>query len=164
MRLYLDLQIASDDQEIPSKPSFVKWVKTALSLAKVENNTELTIRLVDTDEIRSLNNEYRHHDYATNVLSFPAEEVEGLIGLMPDINHTHFIGDVVICLAIVAKEAAEQKKSYRDHLAHMVIHGVLHLLNYDHIDENDAQIMENLEIKILAALHIANPYEYSENI
>lgn len=161
MRLYLDLQIACVHKDIPSKPSFAKWVKAALSLAKEETNTELTIRLVDSEEIRSLNKEYRHKDYATNVLSFPAESMddfEGLEALCDDANNTRFIGDLVICLEVVNLEAKEQKKHYRDHLAHMVVHGVLHLLNYDHIDEQEAQIMEALEVEILAGLKIANPY------
>ena len=112
--------------------------------------TELSIRIVDIAEGRALNRDYRGKDYATNVLSFPAELPPGVS--LP------LIGDLAICAPVVAREAAEQGKDPRDHWAHMTVHGVLHLLGYDHIQDNEAEAMEALETRILAGLGIADPY------
>jgi probable rRNA maturation factor len=105
---------------------------------------------VDTDDGRSLNRDYRGKDYATNVLSFPAEFPPGM--------DLPLIGDLAICAPVVLREAAEQGKAARDHWAHMTIHGVLHLLGYDHLVEQEAELMEALETRILAGLGIADPY------
>jgi probable rRNA maturation factor len=109
------------------------------------------VRITDEAEIRELNATYRGKDYATNVLSFPFEAPPGV-----DIP---LLGDIVVCAAVVAREAAEQEKPLQAHWAHMVIHGTLHLLGYDHIEEADAEEMEGLEIRLLADLGYANPYE-----
>jgi probable rRNA maturation factor len=111
---------------------------------------ELTIRLVDEPESQELNREYRQKDKPTNVLSFPAD--------LPDIVNLPLLGDLIICAPVVAKEAEEQQKPLESHWAHMVVHGTLHLLGYDHIDENDANIMEAIETDVLAAMSIACPY------
>jgi len=135
---------------IPAAASFRRWVEAALRGAKRRKATELSIRIVDADEGRALNRDYRGKDYATNVLSFEAELPPGL--KLP------LIGDMVICAPVVAREAAEQGKPPRDHWAHLTVHGVLHLLGHDHIEDDEAEAMEALETRILAGLGIADPY------
>ncbi len=135
---------------IPAAASFRRWVDAALRGAKRRKATELSIRIVDTAEGRALNRDYRGKDYATNVLSFEAELPPGV--KLP------LIGDLAICAPVVAREAAEQGKRERDHWAHLTVHGVLHLLGYDHIEDADAEVMEALETRVLADLGIANPY------
>jgi probable rRNA maturation factor len=135
---------------LPSSVSFRRWVEAALRGAKRRKPAELAIRIVDTDEGRALNRDYRNKDYATNVLSFPAELPPGVA--LP------LIGDLAICAPVVLREAAEQGKAARDHWAHLTVHGVLHLLGYDHIEDSEAQAMEALETRILAGLGIADPY------
>ncbi|EIL99690.1 rRNA maturation RNase YbeY [Rhodanobacter sp. 115] len=135
---------------IPAAASFRRWVDAALRGAKRRKATELSIRIVDTAEGRALNRDYRGKDYATNVLSFEAELPPGV--KLP------LIGDLAICAPVVAREAAEQGKRERDHWAHLTVHGVLHLLGYDHIEDADAEVMEALETRVLADLGIADPY------
>ncbi len=135
---------------VPAAASFRRWVEAALRGARRRKPTELAIRIVDTDEGRALNRDYRGKDYATNVLSFPAELPPGLA--LP------LIGDLAICAPVVAREAAEQGKPPRDHWAHLTVHGVLHLLGHDHIEEAQAEAMEALETRILAGLGIPDPY------
>jgi probable rRNA maturation factor len=135
---------------LPAPTSFQRWVEAALRGAKRRKPGELAIRIVDTDEGRALNRDYRGKDYATNVLSFPAELPPGVA--LP------LIGDLAICAPVVLREAAEQAKRPRDHWAHLTIHGVLHLLGHDHIDDAEAKVMEALETRILAGLGIADPY------
>jgi len=115
-----------------------------------KGESELLIRIVDRDEIQALNNTYRHKDKPTNVLSFPSD--------LPIEIDESIMGDVVICTDVVLEEARKQKKTFENHLIHMAVHGTLHLLGYDHIEENDAIEMEDLEIKILEKLGIKNPY------
>ncbi len=112
--------------------------------------SELLIRIVDQVEIQDLNNTYRHKNQPTNVLSFPSD--------LPVEIDEKILGDVIICTQVVLTEANEQEKSFTDHLTHMAIHGTLHLLGYDHIAEDEALVMENLEIEILKKLKINNPY------
>ena len=149
--LTLSVGYAAPRLGVPAAASFRRWVEAALRGAKRRKATELSIRIVDTDEGRMLNREYRGKDYATNVLSFPVELPPGVT--LP------LIGDLAICAPVVAREATEQGKAARDHWAHMTIHGVLHLLGYDHIEDAEAEAMEALETRILAGLGIANPYE-----
>nr|WP_085760517.1 rRNA maturation RNase YbeY [Oceanicoccus sagamiensis] len=149
----VDLQIAIEDEDQPPPAQIQQWVAAALTEAQQANSQqtpELTIRIVDEAEITTLNRDYRHKDKTTNVLSFPAD--------LPDHIDLPLLGDLVICAAVVRHEAIEQHKNINDHWAHMVIHGTLHLLGYDHIDDDEAEIMEGLEIKALASLQIANPY------
>ncbi len=151
--LIVDIQNASAYPSIPEDSLLEKWVSNALSFIEIEEpNTELTIRFADADEIQALNNDYRSKDKPTNVLSFPAT------CNLPE-SDVYFLGDLIICLTVVEAEAIEQEKTFNDHLAHMVTHGVLHLLGYDHIIDEEAEEMESLEIEILEALSIANPYE-----
>ncbi len=149
--LTLSVGYAASRKGVPSSASFRQWVEAALRGAKRRKATELSIRIVDAKEGRRLNRDYRGKDYATNVLSFPAELPPGV--KLP------LIGDLVICAPVVAREAKEQHKLPRDHWAHMTVHGVLHLLGYDHIEDAEAEAMEALETRILAGLGIADPYD-----
>jgi probable rRNA maturation factor len=150
MSNHIDLQIAYEDSKLPSLESFQRWADLALT-AVTDEKFELTIRLVNIEESQQLNNQYRHKDKPTNVLSFPFEVPEGI--------ELNLLGDLVVCVPVVEQEAKQQSKILFDHWAHMIIHGCLHLLGYDHISDADADEMEALEIKILAELSIDNPYE-----
>jgi len=134
----------------PAPSSFRRWVDAALRGARRRKSAEVAIRIVDAVEGRALNLAYRGKDYATNVLSFPAELPPGV--------RSPLIGDLAICAPVVQREAAEQHKRERDHWAHLTVHGVLHLLGHDHIDDAEAETMEALETRILAGLGIADPY------
>ena len=135
---------------VPSPASFRQWVAAALKGAGRRQPAEVAIRLVDEAEGQALNREYRGKDYATNVLSFPAE-------LPPGVD-LPLIGDLAICAPVVVREAAEQGKRPRDHWAHLTVHGTLHLLGYDHMEDAEAEAMEALETRILAGLGIGDPY------
>jgi probable rRNA maturation factor len=137
---------------LPAAVSFRKWVAAALDSRIRE--ADLAIRIVGTKEGRALNRHYRGKDYATNVLSFPAELPEGL----PAGVRLPLLGDLVLCAPVIAKEAREQKKPLAAHYAHMTVHGALHLLGWDHEDDCDAECMEKLEREILADMDIADPY------
>jgi probable rRNA maturation factor len=146
----LDLQIACNEQVLPLPEQFQCWTDAVLQ--SVTNKTfEITIRLVNPDESQQLNHQYRHKNKPTNVLSFPFEVPDGI--------ELNLLGDLVICAHVVEQEADAQNKALFDHWAHMVIHGCLHLLGYDHINDSDAQEMETLEIAILAKLSINDPYQ-----
>lgn len=151
--LELDLQIASQAPGLPSEAEFRTWCE--LALRQRQNDSELTIRLVDEAEGRELNKTWRHKDYATNVLSFPADVPDELLDIP-------LLGDLVICAPVVTREAAEQGKSAPAHWAHLVIHGCLHLLGYDHIDDAEAEEMEALEQELLAELGHPDPYAADE--
>ena len=145
----LDLQQASEASDLPSEAEFRQWC--ALALRQRTADSELTIRLVDEAEGRELNRTWRHKDYATNVLSFPADIPDGILDIP-------LLGDLVICAPVVAREAAEQGKPLTAHWAHLVIHGCLHLLGYDHIEDAEAHEMETLERELLAELGHPDPY------
>ncbi|KAF1009573.1 MAG: Endoribonuclease YbeY [Luteibacter sp.] len=136
---------------IPAPASFRRWVEVALKGAKRRKASEVSIRIVEADEGQALNLQYRGRDYATNVLSFPVD-------LPPGVD-LPLLGDLVICAPVVTREAAEQGKKAADHWAHLTIHGTLHLLGFDHIEDAEAEEMEALETRILAGLGIADPYE-----
>jgi probable rRNA maturation factor len=137
----------------PDRRQIVKWIDTALE--ESGRTYAFVIRIVDEQESAELNGQYRHKQGPTNVLSFPFEWPEGL-----DISASEgvLLGDLVICAPVVEREALEQHKSLTDHWAHMIVHGLLHLLGYDHIEEEEAEEMETKEIAILNKLHIQNPY------
>ncbi|MBO9852665.1 rRNA maturation RNase YbeY [Xanthomonas phaseoli] len=137
---------------LPSAVSFRKWVAAALK-GRIRE-ADLAVRVVDEKEGCSLNHHYRGKDYATNVLSFPAELPEGL----PKGIKMPLLGDLVICAPVVAREAAEQGKLLAAHYAHLTVHGTLHLLGWDHEDDKEAEAMEQLEREILADLGIDDPY------
>jgi probable rRNA maturation factor len=140
---------------LPAAVSFRRWV--AAALAGRIREADLAIRLVGTKEGRALNRHYRGKDYATNVLSFPADAAEGV--KLPKGVRMPLLGDLVICAPVVAKEAKEQGKALNDHYAHLTVHGALHLLGWDHEDERDAECMEALEREVLAGLGIEDPYQ-----
>lgn len=153
MNLHLDLQLASSAADLPAAADFELWCKTALSSARTE--AELCIRVVDEEEGRELNRNWRDKDYATNVLSFVADIPPGILDIP-------LLGDLVICAPVVVREAAEQGKSASAHWAHLVIHGCLHLLGHDHIEDDEAEAMENLERRLLASLNYPDPYAEHE--
>jgi probable rRNA maturation factor len=144
----LDLQNAST-AAAPNLAQLQQWC--SLGLRARTADSELTIRLVDEAEGRELNQTWRDKDYATNVLSFPADIPDGLLDIP-------LLGDLVICVPVVTREAQEQNKQLAAHWAHLVIHGCLHLLGYDHIDEDEAVEMEDLERQLLAELGYPDPY------
>lgn len=152
--LIIDLQIASENSEgLPTLEQFTHWVETALSFeAQTEDfpETEMTIRIVDEEESQTLNREYRGKDYPTNVLSFPFEVPEGI--------ELPLLGDLVICHQVMEREAKEQQISLASHWAHLAVHGTLHLLGYDHIEEAEAEEMEGLETQIMQKLGFEDPY------
>ena len=153
-RLELSLGYALPRTGLPTRPQFRQWVLAALSGAGRRFDSEVAIQLVDAAEGQAMNRQYRGKDYATNVLSFPADLPEGL----PEDFDFPQLGDLVICAPVVAREAAEQGKALGDHYAHLTIHGVLHLLGFDHVEEAEAEEMEALERQILASLGIDDPY------
>ena len=121
-----------------------KWVKAAL-----QNNATITLRFVGQAEGKKLNSTYRHKDYATNVLTFP-------YGSPPGSNDV--FADIVICLPVVEKEAKQQKKTFEQHLIHLIVHGTLHAQGFDHEESVEAEAMEELEVAILKKLKQVNPY------
>ena len=149
MAIELDLQVAVSTDGLPSGDSFEHWVRAALD---GREDAELTIRVVDRKESRMLNQTYRGKDSDTNVLSFPAELPEGI-----DIP---LLGDIVICAPRVEEEAQAQEKELQAHWAHLTVHGVLHLLGYDHLEDGEAEKMEALETSILASLGFPDPYSW----
>ncbi|MGV8930960.1 MAG: rRNA maturation RNase YbeY [Luteimonas sp.] len=152
VRLEVSVGYALPRAGLPAAVSFRKWVAAALE-GRIRE-ADLAIRLVDNKEGRALNRHYRGKDYATNVLSFPAELPEGL----PKGVTLPLLGDLVLCAPVIAREAREQKKLLVAHYAHLTVHGALHLLGWNHEDEREADCMEALEREILAGLGIADPY------
>ena len=145
-RLNLSVQYACNATGLPSRPQIRTWVRAALDVDG-KRGGQITIRFVDSEEGQSLNSDYRGKDYATNVLSFPYD-TEPVVA-----------GDLVICAAVVEREAAEQIKTLEAHYAHLIVHGILHLQGYDHeTSDEDAQQMEATERSILAQLGFADPY------
>ncbi|MGI0117834.1 rRNA maturation RNase YbeY [Zooshikella sp. RANM57] len=151
--LTVDLQVACNETaQLPSQEDFEHWVQTVLVNESI-NDAELSIRIVNTTESAELNGTYRQKHYATNVLSFPAD--------LPEELDLPLLGDLIICADVVVNEAADQGKPLPAHWAHMVIHGVLHLLGYDHINDDDATLMESLEVQLLKKLGFSDPYAWT---
>lgn len=148
MSIILDLQLASSASDLPEVTQFQRWLQAAI--LPFQDEAEVTIRIVDEPESQQLNLQYRGKDKATNVLSFPFQCPPGI--------ELPLLGDLVICAGVVRAEAAEQNKPLAAHWAHMVVHGCLHLLGFDHINDADAEQMEAEEIQILQQLGISNPY------
>jgi probable rRNA maturation factor len=132
---------------LPTKARLLQWA--TLPLGRRKGRFEIGLRLVDDDEARVLNRDYRGKDHATNVLSFPAGY---------SIGERRYLGDIALCVPVLQREAAEQGKTLSDHCAHLLIHGMLHLLGHDHEDAGAAHAMEALERRLLASLGIADPY------
>lgn len=145
----VDVQIACDEDDLPDPAELRAWARAAVG--DLRRCSELTIRIVDEAESARLNSSYRNMDGATNVLSFPFAPPAGV--------DLPLLGDIVICAPVVRREANEQSKSTNSHWAHMVVHGSLHLLGFNHERAREAQEMEALEMRILADLGFDNPYE-----
>lgn len=150
--LTVDIQRIIEDDTLPGDNDLIHWARAGW---QQDHDSEVTLRLVDEDESRELNHQYRGKDKPTNVLSFPFEAPAGIT--------VPLAGDLVICAPVVAREAIEQNKTPEEHWAHMVIHGMLHLQGHDHIEDADAEVMEALEIRLLADLGYNNPYETEES-
>ena len=149
MTIVLDLQIAvENEQDLPTYEDVLLWLNS--TLAKFKPQAEVTVRVVDEPESQELNHDYRGKDKPTNVLSFPFEAPPGI-----DID---LLGDLVICKQVVEREAIEQNKPLISHWAHMVVHGCLHLLGYDHIEDQEAEEMESLETEIMKSMGYSDPY------
>lgn len=151
MMYQVTVQCTVEKNLMPAAKHIKSWAKTALKF--MEKSAELNIRIVDVTEIIQLNSQYRYKNKPTNVLSFPfdmPEEIEDELA---------FLGDIIICAEVVNNEAIHQHKNKEAHWAHMVVHGTLHLLGYDHEKEEDAKIMEPKESAILASLGFPNPYQ-----
>ncbi len=149
--LHIDIQRVSTDSKQPDDSSIQHWLQTTLELESLNGQIELCVRIVDESEMRALNQQYRQRSGSTNVLSFAVDKI-------PEIP-VYMLGDLVICAPVVTREAQQQKKTLNSHWAHMVVHGVLHLCGYDHMNQIDAQQMENREMLILDKLGFSNPYE-----
>lgn len=150
--LELLIQNLQENCSVPADELMQKWAAQALDN---DDDVQVSLRIVDLKESQQLNHEYREKDKPTNVLSFPMELPEELIKEMP----VSLLGDLVICAQIVAEEAVQQEKTNDAHWAHMLVHGLLHLQGYDHIEDEDAEQMELKEIEILNTLGFDNPYQ-----
>ena len=148
----LAIQHESESASLPPDESIGHWVRLALA---DQAGASVVVRIVDEAEGRELNRTWRERDYATNVLSFPADLPEGT-GL-------NFLGDIVLCAPVIEREACEQGKPPDWHWAHLVIHGILHLRGFDHMTAEEAVEMESREVELLRTLDIDNPYEADEN-
>lgn len=146
----ISLQYVSKNSFIPAENEFIKWINIISQTIEIKRKN-ITIRIVDASESQELNKQFRGQDHPTNVLSFPSE--------LPKEIEPDYLGDIIICAPIVEAEAGAQNKSVRAHWAHMLVHGVLHLKDYDHLLTEAAEEMESLEIRILADIGFPDPYE-----
>lgn len=153
MNAQVDVQFAIEDHSVPASKDLALWVNRAVAAVGGPLDGEVSVRVVDLNEMQQLNGEFRDQDKPTNVLSFPAGDIDGL-----PVDADLPLGDIVVCAAVVSDEARQQGKNLDDHWAHMMVHGTLHLLGFDHENDADADAMEGLEIQILTAHGIANPY------
>jgi probable rRNA maturation factor len=153
--MQVDVQFACEDAGVPEEREIQSWVEFAAreSGRLPDGDSDVAVRIVGEAEIQTLNQQFRNKDAATNVLSFPAGAIQGLPA-----TESRALGDIVICAAVVRDEALRQSRPLADHWAHMLVHGALHLLGYDHGGEQEAAEMESLEAAILKARGIANPY------
>lgn len=139
--LNVAMQQRSRFSQLPDRKVMLRWMRAAL-----ERDAEFAVRFVDLEEGRELNKQFRGRDYATNVLTFDYSKDPVVTA------------DIVICVPVLEREAAEQGKTFREHLAHLLVHGVLHAHGYDHLDDEEAEIMEGAETRILTGLGFPNPY------
>lgn len=151
--LNVDVQLAASGDDIPDAATIRKWIRLAVDSAGVSGDFEVSVRIVDHDEMEALNRRYRDRDRPTNVLSFPAGRLAGL-----PVDEPGPLGDIVVCAGVVSDEAAKQQKPVAEHWAHMLVHGTLHLLGYDHEAADEAREMEALEARILGSSGIKDPY------
>ncbi|MDR5170671.1 rRNA maturation RNase YbeY [Methylobacillus flagellatus] len=140
-KLAMSVQYASESDGLPSEKQFRRWARATLRV-----DTEATLRIVDEEEGRMLNRDYRGKDYATNVLTFPLVEEPWLVG------------DIILCAPVVAREAHEQNITLEAHYAHLTVHGILHMHGYDHEEEYQAELMESIESSTMIRLGYADPY------
>ncbi|MGD2082065.1 MAG: rRNA maturation RNase YbeY [Chromatiales bacterium] len=152
MSVELELQVATRSEGVPPESDLRRWAEAALG---TQRRGGLVIRVVGEEEMRALNRDYRGKDRPTNVLSFAFEAPPGV-----PVDH---LGDIAICAPVVAREAREQGKRLGAHWAHMVVHGILHLLGHDHQNDSDAIAMESLEAAILGRLGLPDPYKDAES-
>lgn len=150
--LDLVIQNQQHNSSLPDEEKIQHW---AASAYLGDDDVQVTLRIVDAEESQALNQAYREKDYPTNVLSFPMDMPDEFLELL----EMKMLGDLVVCASVVEKEAAEQHKSEDSHWAHMLVHGMLHLQGYDHIEDDDAEIMETLETEILNKLGFTDPYQ-----
>ena len=158
--LLVDVEVACQSAGVPSASEAENWIRrTVMASGRILGGAnEVSVRVVDKEEMRALNRDYRQKDRVTNVLSFPAAEMSGLPAEEPQA-----LGDIVLCAELVAEEAARQGKSADDHWAHLLVHGMLHLLGYDHQADADAARMESMEAEILEKYGVKDPYEVSSD-
>lgn len=149
MPYQIDVEVNSTSAHIPSIEKITRWISTALQSDEL-NQAEVSVYIVDEAESQELNAQYRGKDKPTNVLSFPAD--------IPDEVGVPLLGDLVICAPVVEREAHEQHKTLDAHWAHMLVHGTLHLLGYDHIEDDEADVMEALETRLITQLDFPAPY------
>ena len=150
----IEIQQETTSDDVPDSGQLQTWVNAALK--DYPDDTELVIRIVDKHEISQLNEHYRAKSGPTHILSFPFDA--------PDYIESKLLGDLVVCAPVLAEEALEQHKTLDHHWAHIIVHGVLHLLGYDHVEDNEAELMEAKEIEILAQLNIDNPYNEANEV
>ena len=149
----VDVQIATDAAGVPASASIQDWVGRALDETAPGLDVDVSVRIVDKDEMCALNRDYRGQDRPTNVLAFPA----GDAGFAPP-GEKPLLGDIVVCADVVARESDEQGKLAEHHWCHMLVHGTLHLLGHDHSTDQEAEAMEALERRILSSLDVPDPY------
>lgn len=153
MKVRVDVFRACEDDTIPAEDIVRSWVVLAANAVGNSSDVDVSVKVVNAEESRALNQEYRGKDKPTNVLSFPAGRIEGLPDEVPV-----QLGDIVVCASVVSDEASEQGKAVGDHWAHMLVHGTLHLMGYDHQTDAEAAEMEALETQILMQSGIKDPY------
>lgn len=156
MSLLIELQNPEQFTDLPSEEDFTRW---ACAAWLDENDAGVVIRVVGEEESQQLNLQFRGKDYPTNVLSFPYELPDIELPELEEDSDIDYLGDLVICQPVVVREAKEQGKPVAHHWAHLVVHGLLHLQGYDHINDTEAELMELREIAILRDFDIPNPYE-----
>ena len=152
MNAELEIQRATISTKTPDDEQFQLWINAVPAIE--DHISDITIRIVDEEEAQRINRDFRNKDYATNVLSFRAELPDSL----PEEIRQCQLGDILICAPVVVRESLEQRRSEADHWAHLTIHGVLHLLGYDHEQPDEAAVMESLETEILGKLGVSDPY------
>lgn len=146
--VHIDLQVNSDSSQLPKESHMIRWAQAAV--ADRRKQAEISVLIVDTEEGAELNQQWRAKEGPTNVLSFPSD--------LPEELQLPLLGDLVICAPVVEREAQEQEKTLESHWAHMIIHGTLHLLGFDHVEDGEAEEMESLETSIMQSLGYPDPY------
>ena len=156
----IEIDISNEDNlYAPDKNKLLECLEVVTTHHKI-SDAVVNVSIASNDEIQCINEQFRDKNKPTNIISFEFEKPDGL----PDDVMDNFLGDIVIAPYVLESEAIEQHKTLQDHWCHIFIHGLLHLLGYDHIDDDEANIMETLEIELLNKLQISNPYTLQENL